>query len=97
MNRGKCACRAAGDLGAIHPAWAGWNIIRDELVSPENATFTPGDVRASGYLSALVDAQRRQMREADAAEHEARESRAQRPRREHKTRPRGRPVSARRP
>lgn len=65
------AVGAAGELDAIadtHGAWAGWRIIRDQLVSPENVVFTPGDLRALPYLWALLAEFRRQRREAADAE-----------------------------
>jgi len=36
-----------GELGEIDRTWSGWRIVRGELVSPENLTYTPGAVRAS--------------------------------------------------
>lgn len=55
------AILAAGDLGELNPAWKGWNLLQGELVSPENTTFRPGDVRAAGYLNELAKAQRREL------------------------------------
>lgn len=36
----------AGDLKHLSNQWHGWNILRGILISPENETFTPGEVRA---------------------------------------------------
>jgi hypothetical protein len=35
-----------GDLKHLSNQWHGWNVLRGVLISPENETFTPGEVRA---------------------------------------------------
>ena len=36
-----------GELKQLSNQWDGWNIFRGVLISPENESFTPGNVRAS--------------------------------------------------
>lgn len=43
-----------GDLGVFSAAWRGWKLVRDELVSPENWTFRPGEVAAIPLMSQQV-------------------------------------------
>lgn len=48
-----------GDLGCLHPDWAGWKISRrGELCSPENWIATPGAVRSLQMLQATLAAYR---------------------------------------
>lgn len=51
-----------GDLGAISPVWKGWHIIRDQLWSPENCPFRPGEIQAISITDQLVQELKRQLR-----------------------------------
>ncbi len=44
----------AGDLGAFDPAWAGWRLVRGELISPEGWRATPGDVLSIQFTQAQL-------------------------------------------
>src|SRR6478735_924718 len=50
-----------GDLGALHPAWRGWCLRRDQLFSPENWGFRPGELLAIPLQQQLVGELRRQL------------------------------------
>ena len=45
-----------GELGFFDPKWKGWRLIRGELVSPEDWTFTVGDVLAQRLAQAQIAA-----------------------------------------
>jgi hypothetical protein len=45
-----------GDLGALAPAWAGWRLQGETLLSPEGRRFTPGDSAWWGLLVAQARA-----------------------------------------
>ena len=57
----------ARDLGAFDPAWAGWKIIGNQLVSPENWIATPGDVLSIQLTQAQLSAYRTENRALKAA------------------------------
>jgi hypothetical protein len=52
------------DLGCIDSAWSGWILANGQLVSPENWTASPGDVRAMQLKDAQVRAARQEMIQA---------------------------------
>jgi transcriptional regulator with XRE-family HTH domain len=41
------------------PAWAGWSVGQGRLWSPEDVSFTPGDLRSLPYLRASIAELRR--------------------------------------
>lgn len=47
-----------GDLGCLHPDWAGWTMKRGLLVSPEGWEATPGHVRGLQMINATLAAYR---------------------------------------
>lgn len=49
-------CLLTGDLGFLDPLWAGWRLIRGDLVSPENWIITRGDVLAQRLVAAQIAA-----------------------------------------
>ncbi|MCP5142906.1 MAG: hypothetical protein H6980_11195 [Gammaproteobacteria bacterium] len=55
-----------GDLGQLSPAWRGWRMAGDSLVSPTGETFTPGQVNARTWDVQLIAELRRQVRELSA-------------------------------
>lgn len=55
-----------GDLGFLDPAWAGWNLIRGHLVSPEGWEISMSDVLASRLHEAQLAAWRKEVRDMKA-------------------------------
>jgi len=55
------------DLGALSPAWSGWQIAHrtGELYSPENQTFTPGELRSWQFRYQQIRALQRRVRELE--------------------------------
>lgn len=51
---------AAGDLGAVSASWAGWRVIRGELVSPEGWRYRPSELYALPILRERVRALERE-------------------------------------
>jgi hypothetical protein len=47
-----------GDLGCLHPDWAGWTMKRGLLVSPEGWEAKPGHVRGLQMINATLAAYR---------------------------------------
>lgn len=47
-----------GDLGMLHPDWAGWTLKRGLLCSPEGWEATPGHVRGLQMINATLAAYR---------------------------------------
>lgn len=47
-----------GDLGCLHPDWAGWTMKRGLLCSPEGWEATPGHVRGLQMINATLAAYR---------------------------------------
>jgi hypothetical protein len=43
-----------GDLGMLNPAWAGWCIRGEQLISPEAWAATPGEVRSIQMMRAQI-------------------------------------------
>lgn len=50
----------AGQLEPINRRWAGW-ILKKDLISPENVTYTPGEIKSLPYLYALIAELREQL------------------------------------
>lgn len=46
--------RVRGELGLLSEAWQGWQLLRDQLVSPEGATYSPGAVRSGPLYQAIA-------------------------------------------
>lgn len=46
-------------------SWEGWRFWNDQLWSPENLAFNPGDIRATPYLHALLAELRAQLGKPD--------------------------------
>lgn len=42
------------DLGAVDPAFTGWNLFRGELYTPEGLHYRPGDIQAIAADRALI-------------------------------------------
>lgn len=56
------------DIGAIAPAWAGWSVIKGDLVSPQGDRFSPGMVLAGKYYREMArDGDRRARLKATSA------------------------------
>lgn len=50
-----------GDLGALSPAWRGWVLRRDEIISPDNWRFRPGEIQALPLKVQLIGELKRQL------------------------------------
>ncbi len=58
-----------GDLGEIDPAWRGWTLNgRGELCSPENWTYSPGDVMSLTFERARASSYQAKLRYAKQAD-----------------------------
>jgi hypothetical protein len=61
---GRCPAPAArllelvirGELGVLNPAWLGFKLIRDHLVTPAGFEVAPGEISSLPYKVALIRA-----------------------------------------
>jgi hypothetical protein len=58
----------AGDLGCFTPAWRGWRLAGDKLISPEGWEITTGDVLSIPLLRAQISAYQAKERTVNAME-----------------------------
>lgn len=43
-----------GELGEISPAWRGWRVDQDKLISPEGWSFRAGEIRSLPFLHSQI-------------------------------------------
>lgn len=58
----------AGDLGCFNPAWRGWRLSGDKLISPEGWEATAGDILSIPLLRAQISAYQAKQRMTEAIE-----------------------------
>lgn len=51
----------AGDLAEISRTWDGWRLVNEQLVSPDNVCWTPGQLAAYYWQLQLLSEYRRQL------------------------------------
>ena len=54
--------RSSGNLGLVNPAWSGWCLKDDDLISPNGDKFAPDDIMAGPYWRTLVRAYQTEQR-----------------------------------